>query len=218
MKNLSVIFILFVVFSTRLIAADANLIVTKLVEKADKVNNYKADVLIKVNFDFIKIEDRKAKVVFEKPDKFSIDAEGFAMLPKNSTEMEYINILKKPHTAIVDRNEKLNGKNLTVVKIIPAGNDGTSIILAELWVDVQRNLLIKLNAFTKDEGNYNAEFTYAKHPYDLPDKVKFNFEVKNPNIPSYMTGDMETKKLPKTDEKSTGSVMLIYSNYIVNYK
>lgn len=216
MKNL-ILFLIFALNFNYIFASEADDIVKQLLAKADKVNNYKANVLIKVNFDFIKIDDRKAKISFEKPDKLDIEADGFAMLPKSGNEMEYINILKGKHTAIIDRNENYKQMNLTVLKVIPSEPD-SKIILAELWVDTKKNRLYKLNAFSKSEGNFEAEFTYAKHPFDLPDKVTFNFEIKNPQIPSYMTGEMEKTQLPKGDGNSKGSVTIKYSDYKVNYK
>jgi hypothetical protein len=59
----------------------------------DKIQRFEADALVKVDVDFINIKDRKMKVRFESPDKFTFDSEGLALLPKQGMQMEYLKLL-----------------------------------------------------------------------------------------------------------------------------
>ena len=49
----------------------------------EKIEDYQVDVKIKVDVDFLKMPDREATIFYKKPDKFHIDSENFAMLPKS---------------------------------------------------------------------------------------------------------------------------------------
>lgn len=111
----------------------ASEITESLITKINKVNSYTADLLIKVDVDFVKIKERKAKVRYQKPDVFEIEADGFALLPKNGTNLEYMEILREPHTAIYLGEVKINNSPAHHIKIIPT--DGKSqIVLAEMWI------------------------------------------------------------------------------------
>ncbi len=185
-------------------------------EKMQKVEKYTADLLIKVDVEFVKIEERKAKITFEKPDKFEIKARGIALLPKKGIEMEYLELLSSEFTAIDEGMEEVEEVNTRLIKIIPTGSE-LDIVLAQLWIDEQNLRIEKMQSFTKSSGSYLVDFSYADHPYDLPAKIKVEFDVKDMSLPASMTGDLEAmaKKMEKKGV-TKGKVILEYSNYKVN--
>lgn len=213
MKNFIFYFILF--FSVFLNAQDKAATITEnLIEKINGVNSYTADLTIKVDVDFVKIKERKAKVRYEKPDIFEIEADGFALLPKNGTNLEYMQILREPHTAIYLSEEKINNSKVHHIKIIPSGSK-SEIVLAEMWINSEKNILMKMQTYTKNEGKYSLNFEYADHPNDLPDKIIVEFEIQNSMIPAYMTGQVENIEKKDKDETTLGKVIMDYSNYKV---
>ncbi|MGC9344456.1 MAG: LolA family protein [Bacteroidales bacterium] len=186
-------------------------------EKMQIVERYTADVLIQVDVEFINIEDKKAKVFFEKPDKFEIKAKGIALLPKQGAEMEYLELLNSDFTAIDEKREEVDGIDTRLIKIIPMGAE-TDIVLAQLWIDEDNLRIERMQTYTKSSGSYKIDFSYADHPYDLPSTIRVEFDVKDMSLPASMTGDLESlsKKIEKRGV-SKGTVVLEYSNYEVNY-
>jgi len=186
-------------------------------EKTMKVHDYKAKVNIKVEVDFVKIKDRNAVVLFEQPDTFKFSAGGFVLLPKKGVDMEYISVLQEDYTAIDSGTDTIRDKTVRVIKVIPE-NDDEDLVLAKMFIHEESLKIYRMESFTKESGTYEVEFFYADHPYDLPDKLRVSFDIKNQKLPVSLTGDMEAigKELDK--EKARGAVILDYSEYEVNRK
>jgi len=97
---------------------DPNEIINAVITNFNKVNDYQVDVKIKVDVEFIKVPETKAKIYFKQPDKVHLEADGFAMLPKNGMEFSPSTLLKKDYTAIYEQDVELNG--FTVNESAPA--------------------------------------------------------------------------------------------------
>ncbi len=186
-------------------------------EKMEKVENYTVDALIKVEVDFINIKDRKAKVTFTKPNQFDFKAEGLALLPKKGMEMEYLEIMNEGYSSIFIKIDTVQGINTSLIKVIP-NNPEADVILAEMWIDSTTSIMHKMRTYTKNSGSYTINFFYADHPFDLPDKILVEFEVKNSKLPASFTGDFEAIGKASKKGNSKGRVIIQYSNYNLNTK
>ncbi|MCF8231370.1 MAG: hypothetical protein K9J27_04205 [Bacteroidales bacterium] len=192
-------------------------ILTDFREHMLKVHDYKAKVNIKVDVDFINIKDRKAVVFFEQPDKFEFSAGGFALLPKKGMEMEYLELLQTDYTAIGAGTKTIDSVKTQAVKVIP-NNDSLDIVLAKMYLNPETKLIHRMQTFTKESGSYTINFTYADHPYDLPDKLEIIFDVKNQKLPVSLTGDMKSIGKKIKESKKRARVIIDYSEYVVNRK
>jgi hypothetical protein len=180
--------------------------------KMEQVENYSVEVLIKVEVDFIKIKDRKATVTYTKPNQFDFKAEGFTLLPKRGLEMDYMKIMEEGYTSIYIKEDTVNRKETSMIKVIP-DNPETEIILAEMWMDTTHLLLQKMRTYSRNTGSYTIYFYYSNHPFDLPDKLVVEFEVKNSKIPASFSGDLDAVLTPKKEGSSKGRVIIQYSGY-----
>lgn len=213
---------LFLLFANIVIAQskDPNEIINKVITNFNKVNDYLVDVNIKVDVEFIKVPETKAKIYFKQPDKVHLESEGFAMLPKNGLEFSPSSLLKKDYTAIYEQDVNLNGLKTSIVKIIPLGDQG-DVILSTLWIDQKNNVIQKVESTTKTNGTFSIDFTYgADIKYPLPSKLVFSFNVDKMNIPATISGETNSEKQDKkkknSDSRTKGQVIVNYSNYIVN--
>ncbi|MGM0565177.1 MAG: hypothetical protein ACQESX_00345 [Bacteroidota bacterium] len=186
-------------------------------EKIMKVHDYKAKVNIKVEVDFVKIKDRNAVVLFEQPDTFKFSAGGFVLLPKKGVDMEYLSILQDDFTALESGTKTIRDKTVSVIRVIP-DNEDKDLVMAKMFIHKESLRIYRMESFTKESGTYEVDFFYADHPYDLPDKLRVTFDIKNQKLPVSLTGDMEAigKELEK--EQASGAVILNYSDYEVNRK
>jgi hypothetical protein len=186
--------------------------------KMELVENYSADVNIKVDVVFIKIKERSAKISYTKPNQFDLKADGFMLLPKKGMEMDYLSVINEGYTCLLIKEEIVNGVTTSLIKVIPDNMEG-DLILAEMWIDPLKSTIHKMRSYSKKAGTYTINIFYADHPFDLPDSVVVEFEVKNGKIPVAITGDFEAlDDVAKKDEKSSGKVIIKYSNYVVNLK
>ena len=212
------IFLLFLCVSIVVSAQskDAGKILKGVKDRFDKVLDYQADVLVKLDMEFVKVPDSKSKVYFKQPDKFKIESEGFSMLPKQSMNFSPAQMLKGDYTAVYVRTETVNNKKNDVVKIIP-NVDTSDIILSTMWIDPMQSIINKVETTTKKGGTVLTEFTYDAKSIPLPAVLKFSFnmgEMKIPDMTAQKNGGNEKEGHRGT--KIKGSVLMTYSNYKIN--
>jgi outer membrane lipoprotein-sorting protein len=186
--------------------------------KFNKVNDYTADIKIKVNVTFIKIPVKDGKLYFKKPDKIKLVSKGFAMLPKRGLNFTFNELFEKKYSAIFMKNEIINKINTYVVKIISL-DESADILLATIWIDRKTQTIRKIDAVSKSNGNFVTLFDYpAKaNPFDLPSQLTFTFEVTKATLPLGVTGDFGGEKPKVKDNKPQKATLSItYANYIVN--
>ena len=199
---------------------DPDQILKNVVDNFSRVQDYTVDVSIKVDVEFIKVPETKAKIYFKQPDKVHLESDGFAMLPKSGMEFSPSALINKEHTAIYEKDVLLNGVNASLVKVIPLGDQG-DVILSSIWVDQAKQVIMKVESTTKTNGTFTIDFSYDKNfIYPLPKEIIFSFNVDKMNIPATISGETTTenpkKKKGRSDSVTKGKVIVKYNNYEVN--
>jgi hypothetical protein len=198
-------------------AQDAEALLRAVGQNMDKILRFEADALVKVDVDFISIKDRKMKVRFESPDKFTFDSEGLALLPKKGMQMDYLQLLKAKYTAIDVGVETIKTRNTRIIKVIPEAED-SDVILAQLWVDPVLSRIMRMKTYTRKSGSYIIDFEYDNNFRPLPDLLTVSFEINNMTFPTKAMNEIMTKGIQKPDSiPKKATVTVQYSNYkIVN--
>lgn len=190
-------------------------ILKKVKNKFDLIKDYQADVIVKLEMESVKVPDTKAKVYFKQPNKYKIESDGFAMLPKQSMNFSPAQLLQGNYTSVYVRSEKIDNENYDVVKLIP-NNDTTDIILSTMWVHSKKNIIHKVETTTKRGGTVQIDFTYDDKFISLPNELKFSFnlgEIKSQN--QNEKNENQQQRIPSS-MRVRGSVIMKYSNYKVN--
>ncbi len=212
--------IIFYLFLTTLIfgqSKDPYAILNKVKASFAKVKDYKADISVKVNMEYLKVPDMKATMYFKQPNKTKLDSKEFAMLPKQAFNFSPTGMLDKDFNAIYVKQDKIDGRTMNVVKVIP-NSDSSIIILSTLWIDAEKNLVRKVESTARRGGSTQIELLYDNNfQYPLPKKILFSLDV--PKL--QLMQDLRNKKIGqdnKNGQKATerGSVEIFYSNYKVN--
>lgn len=214
MKKFFVLFLL-VSLSVSAQTKDPNKLLDALRSRFEKVKDYQADVEVKLDMEFIKVPPTKAKVYFKQPDKFKLDSEGFAMLPKQSTNFSPMQLLKGDYTAVYVRTEKVEGKSLDIVKLVP-NNDTSNFIISTLWIDAAHSIINKVETTTKKSGTVKTEFTYTPASIPLPTVLKLSFNLGEANLPDSPMSSKKDNEQTRRPTKIKGSVIMSYSNYKIN--
>jgi outer membrane lipoprotein-sorting protein len=211
------IFVLFflVLISVNAQSKDPNKLLKALEAKFEKVKDYQAEVDVRLDMEFIKVPPTKGKVYFKQPDKFKFESDGFAMLPKQSTNFSPMQLLKGDYTSVFVRTEKIDGNSLDVVKLVP-NNDTSNFIISTLWIDAANSVISKVETTTKKSGTVKTEFTYTHATIPLPTVLKLSFNLGEANLPE---NPMNSKKETDQNRRPTrikGLVIMTYSNYKIN--
>jgi hypothetical protein len=199
---------------------DPEAILNKVKAEFSKIEDYTVDVKVKVDVDFLKMPDREAKIYYKRPDKIHIQSEGFAMLPKEGLNFSPLSLLNSNYTSFYVREDTLNRIVTSVIKVIPL--DGRSdVILSTLWVDIKRDLILKVESSRKPEGTFTIDMDYLKTEkgFWLPSSLVFTFSIDRSILPRKFNFDTDSdlkKAMEDSTKVQTGKVFIDYSNYKVN--
>ena len=212
MKSISFFIILFIFTQTTKAQNLADSLIQHIIASSSKVQSFSADVEIDVDVDFIRIPVKKGKIFFKSPDKFKFRATGFALVPKKGLNFSMQKMLLQPHTAIYVSSDDTNH----LIKIVPMTADADYVI-ASLWIDKNLDRINKMEVTSPRQGNSLMSFEYGNQPYDLPVSTKVSFDIAQIDIPMQFMGNMamDKKKKDKSD-KTSGNVILNYSNFKIN--
>ena len=201
-------------------AQEADAILAKVVAKINAVNDYSVDANIKADIPLIKILPVNATIYFKQKDKFKVVSKGIAILPKQGfTDMNAF-LAKKGSYMVVESGTKTIGEiKTTQLTVIPTG-DNSEFVLAKLWIDTKRNLILKSQITTRSSGTVVVDYSYADQAeFGLPSQLTFTVDVKKFKLPKSVAADLHDtdnkKKKDAKDEKS-GTIVIKLTNYKVN--
>lgn len=217
MRSVILFLLLFIneIFSQQKIADE---LINSVITNFNRVKDYEVDIDIKVDVEFLKVPESKAKIYFKQPDKIRLKSDGFALLPKEGLDFSPAALTKKDYTAIYEQDVILNGIKTSVVKVIPVG-EKSNIILSTLWIDPIKKVIRKVESTTKTNGTFTIELFYNETmKYPLPDKMVFSFNIDKLNLPKAFSNDGNPPKKRKRvpDAPTKGNVIVEYFDYKVN--
>jgi len=217
MKNFLIILLsvlLFQVMSAQ--QKDAKKIINDVINKFEKIKDYEVDIDVKLDMTGIKVPNMKAKLYFKQPDKIQVKSDGFAMLPKQSTNFSPSQFLQGDYTSVYVKTENIDGHNLDIVKIIP-DSDSSDVVLSTLWIDVTDHVIRKFETTSKKSGTVTTELKYNKENQGLPSEIAFSFNAGNTELPQQLKGQNENDgNRRRSGQNISGSVIMKYSNYKIN--
>ncbi len=220
----SLVFLILFQFSVFAEAQDINVLVQKVKDKINLVNDYEANGRMKTNVVFLKVPVATVKLFFKKPNRLRIKNEkGISFVPKGAVNINMSNVLSSGKYSVLDAgNDKVGNTAVKVVKLLPE-DDNADVVLSTLYIDPINQVILKTKTTTSDNGTYELEMSYGKYiAYGLPDKIIFSFNTKDYKMPKGVTFDFEDgsqKKTAAEKEKlknQKGKMEIFISGYSIN--
>ena len=192
-------------------------------DKVHTVNDYIADVKIKIDVSFMKVPPMKGKLYFKNPDKIKLERNGgISILPKNSYSLTLNNLLPPGKVTVIDGGyDTIVNKRVHIIKVIP-GNDTGDIVLTRISIDESSMLPLHTETTTRDNGTINIDLQYGRYAaYSLPDKVVFYINLKDYSLPKgvtmdYSGTDEDLVQKAKRAKVKKGKVQIDYLSYKMN--
>lgn len=199
----------------------ATMLFNKLRGRLDGINDYVADVRVKIDVSFMKIPPLNGKLYFKAPDKMKLERSGgISILPKKNTNLTLNSMLPLGEATVIDAGKStVNGRPVRVIKVIPQ-EDAGQIVLTKIWVDEERNLALRTETTTRDNGTVKMDLSFDKFvSKGLPDKVIVYLDVKEYKLPKGVTMDYDTEQIAKANDNKKnkkGKIEIYYLNYKLN--
>lgn len=194
----------------------------KLRARLDVIHDYVADVRIHIDVSFMKVPPLKGKLYFKAPDKMKLERNGgISILPKKNINLTLNSMFPTGAAIVIDAGrDMIHSVPVKIIKVIPQGE--SDIILTKIWVDSARNLAVRTETTTRDNGTIKMDLAFGNNiKLGLPDKVTVHLDVKEYKLPKGVTMDYDTgpqtKPAQTTDKKhKKGTIEINYLNYEVN--
>ena len=200
-------------------AQDANELVKAVRLKLEKVQDYSADIHIKAQVPMIKIDEVDAKIYYKQPNLMKVESKGIAILPKQGMgELNAFLTNEKAYTCALNGTKMIVDIKTTVVSVLPL-TENTDVILVKLWIDTQRDLILKSQITSKSNGTLDVDYFYGDQAkYGLPYKMVFTIDVKKFKLPKSVAADLHQnkKKISAKEGPQTGTIVMQMRNYKVN--
>ncbi len=186
-------------------------------KKFSAVKDFSAAVKIDFDLPSIKLEAMSGNVFFRAPDRYKVKLDGVAFLPKQNP-FAFLSLLRDSTTYVAVANgiENYSGVDCERIQVIPVNDP--EIVLAKVWIDVRKQLLMKTEITGRSNGTVLAEYQYGKQSgFALPDQIRFTVDMKTFSLPKMISVDINSKK-KQTDPGKTGKgkIDFLFSVYRIN--
>jgi hypothetical protein len=209
----------FSLFTFDITAQDVQVLLNKVKDKMNQVQDYMASGSMKTDVVFIKVPVAPIQSYYMRPDKFQFTRKsGVSLLPKGGVGINIGSLILNNDYTVLDAGENTwQGEKVKVAKLIPL-SEASHIVLTTLYIDPVLQLIRRVSTTTKESGTYELEMSYGKFAsWGLPDKVIFYFNTKDYKLPKGITFEYDdgttASQLPKNKK---GKVEIVYKDYTIN--
>lgn len=210
--------ILSLVFVSSLSFAQQSKTLNAVVVKLNSVKDYTVNARVVAAVPMIKIKEVNAVLYFKQKDKFKIDAKGIAVLPKQGfIELNKFLTNTSKYMAIESTGKVIGGVSTLMVTVIPT-DESTDIILAKLWIDSKKSLILASQLTTKSSGVMTTNYTYTDQAqFGLPSTMVFEIDVKRFKMPKSVAANIhQTDKRDDSKKDKQGKITVYLTGYKVN--
>ncbi len=193
-------------------------LLSKVVSKINTVKDYSVTAKVSANIPMIKILPSQATIYFKQKNKFKVVSKGIVILPKQGfTDINSFLSNSNKHQSLLGDTSIINSVKTLLITVIPNG-EGNDIVLAKLWVDYTRFVIMKSQITSISNGTITTTYNYGdKVSFGLPSKMIFEIDVKKFKLPKSVAADINKKKNPTPDDKAKkGTITISLSEYVVN--
>jgi outer membrane lipoprotein-sorting protein len=220
MKAIFTFFLFLCSFSAFSQEVDANAVIQQVVQKLNSVKDYSVDANIKANIPLIKILPVNASIYFKQKDKFKVVSKGIAILPKQGfTDVNSFLMNKGSYMAVSSGTKVINEIKTNLITVIPTG-ETSEIILAKLWIDTKRDVILRSQVTTRSSGTVIVDYSYGTEvQFGLPNQLTFTIDVKKFKMPKSVAADLnktDQQKKKTADKDQKGIITIKLTNYKVN--
>lgn len=216
MIRLSLIYIF--IFSSLFSQIDeSKRIIERVKTNIDLIQDYSADVKIKVDFPDAIIPDIAARIYYKKPDKIKVDSDNFLIIPKQSIKFGPDVIFQENYTSVLTGETNIDGIKHFIIRIIPEDQNVGEFIT--IFVNSKNYTIKRISVLSARAGKVDIEFDYIliDNKFWLPRKIEALLETKGIKFPRLRQMEKERQQQKENKQNNNlGRLTIEYSNFSVN--
>lgn len=215
MKGISTILFLVVFNLIGFAQPSGREILNRVEDHFNEIKDYITDAIVTIDMERLKIPQKKITIYFKQPDKFHLDADGFAMIPREGFGFNPAQFHSERYDAILIGTDSVNG-NKTYKLQLAAKESDTRLRQLFLWVDSNDWVIKKLESVPFERRLVTVTFDYGwvENKYFLPSNIVV--EMKSPSSEKednaeIRSGESMQRRLPRS-----GNITITFTKYLVN--
>ncbi len=189
--------------------------------RLEKISDYEAEARFKTEISFLKVPDANVSIYYKKPDKIKIKNQtGISLVPKETVSISLYSLVSSPYQALDAGGDTIQKTPVRIIKLLP-GDENGELVLATLYIDTRRLLVLKAKTTTRGNGTQEVELFYGKYQQTgLPDRIIFSFNTQDFKLPKGVTFDYDDgsvkKKTTESPKNQRGKIEITYLSYSIN--
>jgi len=201
-------------------APDPQQIIARVQSTYAAINDYRVTAYVKVAIPNLRMPAKRIKILFKKPDRMSIQTNGFALVPKIGFIPILDTLITSNSTVQFKNTIRENGKTLHLLEFNPEQQSEDASIT--IWVDAQRWTIEKALLRLKDTGESVMNFSYRQiDGFWLPETTNVYIHMERgipllnrPTVES-PAGSVDRSNLDSR-KPMDGQVIILFKDYRIN--
>ncbi|MDO9547463.1 MAG: hypothetical protein Q7J65_00665 [Candidatus Marinimicrobia bacterium] len=197
---------------------DSKYILKKVQSRLDSISDYSATVNVEVDIPNLRMPDKELRIYYKRPDKFTVKASGFAIIPKIGFMPSQMDFLSENATIELRSTPDQNESASYILDLHPA--ESPVDMVTTIWVNARRWTLEKVLVNAPDMGESVITIQYGNiNGIWLPETTTVYLNLKR-SIPEMRRPSIEYP-VGFTGDKSgngpmSGTIKILFKDYRLN--
>lgn len=194
-------------------------ILNRVERRFQEIQDYTTEVLVSVEMERLRIPRRKMKIFFKQPDKFHLESEGFAIIPRAGLGFIPSQLQHDKYDAqlvSLDTVESLPSYKLRLHLNDAHKNNLLPVQSFYLWIDKENFVIRKIETATSQGRNLSVVFDYGMvdKKYLMPSNIVVSLQnlfESDEDIPDMPGRESHRRRLPRA-----GTITITFTKYLLN--
>lgn len=194
-------------------------ILSKVESRFKEIQDYTAEALVSVEMERLRIPRRKMKIFFKQPDKFHLESEGFAMMPRAGLGFIPSQLQHEKFDAKLIASDTIENYLTHKLQLSLKDLHRSSLLPVQsfyLWIDKENYVIRKIETASSQGRGITAIFDYGTidKKYLMPSNIVVSLQnlfESDEDIPDMPGRESRLRRLPRA-----GTITITFTKYLVN--
>ncbi len=198
---------------------NASEILNRVESRFKEIQDYSAEALVSVEMERLRIPRRKMKIFFKQPDKFHLESEGFAIIPRAGLGFIPSQLQHEKYDAQLISVDTIETHPSYKLRLILKDSHKTDLLPVQsfyLWIDKENFVIRKIETATSEGRSVSGAFDYGMvdKKYLMPSNIVVSLQnlfENDEDIPDMPGRESRLRRLPRA-----GTITITFTKYLVN--